>query len=203
MLERKMIKNYFSCIFAVICLLILTAVCNAYQERLILSIQEGKCSLRVEAEDEAHILRLRVHPAYPECYATKESMQKVLKAVFSKTYPPRLEGVYAYLFLGRLIDYPWLCEYLATSAYKDQRWDRKKGKPVSMGLYKYVSAILLSKEVTAQFEETFEDSGYKINSVTIEKVLVGGFHNVPLYQGKRVPGKVPFDAAVWYILEKK
>jgi hypothetical protein len=130
-------------------------------------------------------------------------MQKVLKAVFSKADPSKLEGLYTYLFLGRLIDYPWLCEYLATSAYKDPRWDRKKGKPLSMGLYKYVSAILLSREVTAQFDETFGNSGYRIKSVTIEKVLVGGFHNVPLYQGKRVPGKVPFDAAVWYILEKK
>ena len=137
-----MIRNHLYCIFTLVLLLALPTVGISYQERLILSMEEGKCSLRVEADDEARILRLRVHPSYPECYATKDSMQKVLKAVFSKTDPPRLEGVYTSLFLGRLIDYPWLCEYLAVSAYKDPRWDRKKGKPVSMDLYKYVSAIL-------------------------------------------------------------
>jgi len=181
----------------------LPVICTAYQERLVLSMEEGKCSLRVEADDESRMLRLRVQPSYPECYATKESMQKILKEVFSKTDLSKLEGIYTSLSLGRLIDYPWLCEHLAASAYKDPQWNKINGKPVSMDLYRYVSSVLMNKEVTAQFEETFGDSGYRIKAVTIEKVLVGGFRDVPLYRGKIIPGKVPFDAVVWFRLEKK
>ena len=204
MAEReRIIKNICCCIFTLIFLLVSPAVCTAYQERLILSMEEGKCSLRVEADDEARILRLRVYPGHPECYATKDSVQKVLKAVFSKTDPPKLERVYTSLFLGRLIDYPWLCEYLAVYAHKDPRWDRKKGKPVSMDLYRYVSAILSNREVISQFEDAFGDSGYTIMAVTLEKVCVGHFSDVPLYQGKMLPGKVPFDAVVWLRLEKR
>jgi len=190
-------------IFTLMLLLILPVTGNAYQERLILAMGDGSCSLRVEADDEAHILRLRVHPIPPDCYATKETTQAILKAVFSKTDPPKLEGTYTWLFLGRINDYPWLSEYLAVTAYNDPKWDRKKGKPVSMNLYKYVRAILFNQAVTVQFEETFGDSGYRIVSVTVEKVCVGRFSDVPLYKGKAFPGKVPCDAVVWFRLEKK
>jgi hypothetical protein len=200
---RRMGKKSYCCVLVLVLSSVLPAAGFSYQERLLLSMGEGKCSLRVEADDEARILRLRVHPSCPECYATKDSMQEVLKAVFSKTESSKLEGVYTSLFLGRLVDYPWLCEYLAVSAYKDPRWDRKKGKPVSMDLYKYVSVILSRKEVLSQFENTFGDNGYTIRAVTLEKVLVGGFRDVPLYKGKMFPGKVPFDAVVWLRLEKK
>jgi hypothetical protein len=203
MFETRMIWNHPPCIFALAAVLALPATGISYQERLILSVEEGRCSLRVEADDEARILRLRVHPSYPKCYATKESMQKALKAVFSKTDPPKLEGIYTSLFLGRLIDYPWLCEYLVASAYKDPRWDKNKGKPVSMDINKYVSTILSSKEVTAQFEDAFGDKGYRIKAVSVEKVLVGGFRDVPLHQGEMAPGKVPFDAMIWFRLEKE
>jgi hypothetical protein len=37
----------------------------------------------------------------------------------------------------------------------------------------------------------------------MEKVLVGGFGDMPLWQGKMAPGKLPYDAMVWFRLEKK
>ena len=196
-------KNCCRCIFALIIFFVLPTVCPAHEERLIFSLEEGICSLRLEADDRDRILRFRVHPGHPECYATRDGMQKVLMAVFSKTDLPKLEGVYTSLFLGRLIDYPWLCEYLAVSAYKDVRWDKKKGKPVSVDLYKYISAILSTREVISQFEDAFGDSGYTIRAITLEKVCVGRFSDVPLYQGKMRPGKIPFDALVWFRLKKR
>ena len=196
-------KNYLGFIFALILLLALPVVGTAYQERLILSMEKGQCSLRVEADDQSRTLRLRVHPEDPECHITRDAAYEILKAVFSKTDPPKLEGTYASLFLGRLIDYPWLCEYLASSAYKDPRWDKNKGKPVSMNINKYVSAILFSREVTAQFEEAFGNSGYRVRAVSVEKVLVGSFSDVPLYQGKMPLGKIPYDAMVWLSLERR
>lgn len=181
----------------------LPAAGTAYQPRMVLSVEEGDCSLRVEADDPSRMLRIRVHPEYPRCHATKESVQRLLRAVFSSAAPPKLQGVYTSLYLGRLIDYPWLCEHLALTAYNDSRWDRKRGKPVSMDLHRYVSAVLSNREVLSQFEEAFGDSGYAVTAVSVEKVLVGRLRDVPRYQGGVKPGKVPFDAMVWFRLEKK
>jgi len=73
---------------------------------------------------------------------------------------------------------------------------------VAMDINKYVSQLLFRKELIAQIEAPFTKGGYRIVSVTVEKVLVGGFREVPLFQGKMFPGKVPYDAQVWLRLEK-
>jgi len=198
-----MTKEHLCCVFTLILFFALPVTGIPYQERLIFSTEQGGCSLHVEADDQSHTLRLRILPEPPACYFTREMMRSVLKAAFHKSNPAKLEGVYSSLYLGRLIDYPWLSEYLAVTAYKDQRWEKKKGKPRSMDINKYVSAILSSKEVTNQFEEAFADSGYRAISASVEKVLVGRFRDVPLYQGKMLYGGVPFDAQVWLRLEKK
>jgi hypothetical protein len=53
-----------------------------------------------------------------------------------------------------------------------------------------------------QIETVFEKGGYGIVGVTVEKVLVGGFREVPFYQGEMYPGRVPYDAQVWFRLER-
>ena len=196
-------KLYLCSILTFGTLLVLPTVSSPYQERVILSKAVGECSLRVEADDESHTLRLRVHPEYLNCAVTKDAMHEALKEAFSKTEPPRLDGIYSSLYLGRIIDYPWLSEYLAVSAYKDPHWDRKRGKPVSMDINKYVSAILSKKELVTQLEGTFGDSGYGILSASVQKVLIGRFDDVPLYRGQMAKGRVPYDAQVWFRLEKK
>ncbi len=197
----EIIRLLFYCTLALVH--VAPAIALGYQERLILAMQEGNCALRVEADDQSHTLRLRVLPEGPSCYFTKSAMQRILQAAFSKTDPPKLEGNYTSLFMGRLIEYPWLSQYLALSAYRDPRWDKKKGKPVSMGLHKYVQEILVRSEVTAQFDEILHNSGYRVAAVTVEKVGVGGFEDVPLYGGQKLPGKIPCDALVWLILAKR
>jgi hypothetical protein len=189
-------------------LLVLIFLCSfptaiAYEERLILAMPAGDCTLRVEAEEESRSIRLRILPEGSNCYFTKEAMQSLLKRAFSKSDSPKLEGTYSSLFLGRLIDYPWLSAYVASAAYEDSRWNKRRGMPVSMGINKYVATLLLGKEVTVQVEEPIMDTGYRITSASVEKVLVGGLRDIPQYKGKLKPGKVPFDALVWFHLEKK
>jgi hypothetical protein len=189
--------------FPILFLLSLPSIAVAYQERLILAVQEGQCTLRIEADDEARSVRLRILPEASDCYFSKETMQSLLKKAFLKTDPPKLEGTYSSLFIGRLIDYPWLSADLACTAHEDRRWDKKTGKPVSMDINKYVATLLSKIELTARIEEPIQDCGYRIVSVNVEKVLVGGFRDVPQYKGKVAPGKVPFDAMVWFRLEKR
>lgn len=175
---------------------------ESYQAQVIYSMEAGKCALTVESDKQSQTLRLRVHPEYNDCPISRDLMLSTLKAAFSKTKPPKPEGSYSSLYIGRLVDYPWLSQYLATTAYRDRGWNKKRGKPVALDINKYVSNILSRKEITVQLEEAFAAGGYRVMSTTVEKVLIGNFRSVPLYQGEMSPGKVPYDAQVWFRLEK-
>ncbi len=175
----------------------------AHQERLILSVESGQCSFRVEADDESHTLRLRIQPEDSACHCSKEEMQSILKKAFEPADPPKLNGTYTSIFIGRLIEYPWLSEYLAANAYRDRMWDRRRGKPVSMDINRYVKNILSRREITASLDEPLAASGYRIAAASVEKVLVGGFRDVPQYKGPKPAGKVPYDAMTWFKLEKR
>ncbi len=173
------------------------------EELVIVSSKVGECNLALESNEKWHTLRLRAHhPEYRGCHIDQESMLAVLDTAFSKTEPPKLEGGYTSLSIGRLIDYPGLCQYLATAAYRDRGWDSKKGRPVAMDINKYTSQLLFRKELMAPIETVLVKGGYKVVGVTVEKVLVGGFREVPFYQGEMHPGRIPYDAQVWLRIEK-
>ncbi len=168
-----------------------------------MSSKAGECDLTVESNEKWHTLRLRAHhPKYKGCHIDKDAMVSVLSAAFSKNDSLKREGSYSSLSIGRMIDYPWLSQYLATTAYRDHGWDSKKGKPVGLDINKYVSRVLFRKELMVQIETVFEKGGYRVVGVTVEKVLVGGFREVPFYQEKMHPGRVPYDAQVWFRLER-
>jgi hypothetical protein len=186
-------------------MLILTLPCRyAWPgDAVIDSVLVGKCTISVEANDEWHTLRLRAHhPEYKGCHITEDEMISSLEAAFLKTATPALKGDYSSLSIGRLIDYPWLSQYLADAAYSDHEWNSKKGKPVSMGFNNYVAHLLFNQKLLASLQTTLATAGYRIIGVSVEKVLVGGFREVPLYRGDHVRGSVPYDAQVWFRLQK-
>jgi hypothetical protein len=188
--------------YLIVLLLPFCSLTAANQERVILAVESGKCTLRVEADDEFRSMRLRILPEDSGCYCSKEEMKSILQSAFAKDASRNLNGLYKSLFIGRLIDYPWLCEYLASAAYRDRMWDTKKGKPLSMGINRYIGALLSKKEILAPLEEAVAGHGYRIVSASVEKVLVGGFRDIPQYKGPKAAGKVPFDAMVWFSLER-
>jgi len=198
-----MMNRVFSSILGFILVFSLSGTIASSQDRVIVSSKVGECDLTVESNEHWHTLRLRAHhPKYKGCDIDKKSMVSVLTAAFLKNDSPKLEGSYSSLFIGRLIDYPWLSQYLATTAYRDQGWDSKKGKPAAMDINKYVSQLLFRKGVMAEIETVFEKGGFRVVGVSVEKVLVGGFREVPFYQGEMYPGRVPYDAQVWFRLRK-
>lgn len=172
-------------------------------DAVIVSVPAGECTVSVEANDEWHTLRLRAHhPDYKGCHIAEDGMIKPLEAAFLKTEFPALKGDYSSLSIGRLIDYPWLSQYLADTAYSDHGWNSKKGKPVGMGFNNYVAHILFNLKLLESLQTTLAKAGYRIVGVSVEKVLVGGFHDVPLYRGDHVRGSVPYDAQIWFRLQK-
>lgn len=201
--RNKMTNKNFSYILCLFLIISLSGAIASSQEVVIVSLKAGECELTVESNEKWQTLRLRAHhPKYKGCHITRDDMLLALEDAFSKTDSPKIEGNYSSLFIGRLIDYPWLSQYLATTAYRDRGWDSKRGKPAAIDINKYVSQVLFRKELIAQVEAPFTKGGYRIVGVTVEKVLVGGFRQVPLYQGKIFSGKVPYDAQVWFRVKK-
>ena len=100
---------YILCLFLII---FLSGAIASPQEITIVSLKAGECELTVESNEKWQTLRLRAnHPKYKGCHITRDDMLLALEEVFSKTDPPKIEGNYSSLFIGRLIDYPWLSQY--------------------------------------------------------------------------------------------
>lgn len=178
-------------LFVFLSVLLLFPPLASAQDAEIFTLRSGECALTLEANERWHTLRLRVHPETVECFFDRPSVISVLGSAFSKTDPPRLEGPYSSLYIGRLVGYPWLSRHLADAAAADARWDGKRGKPVRMDINKFVATLLSAEEVTAPLNEAIAAGGYRVASVTVEKVLVDRAR------------RVPYDAQVWFNLRKR
>ncbi|MDD5036167.1 MAG: hypothetical protein PHE55_15565 [Methylococcaceae bacterium] len=185
-------------------LLFLPSPAAQSQDKLIFSSNAGECALSVESNEPWHTLRLRAHhPSGKNCLIGQDAMASALDTALSKTGASGTGEKFGSLSIGRLIDYPWLSQALALAARNDSGWDMKRGKPRRLGFNGYVSKILSGKTMTAAFDAVLMKSGYRIQSASVEKVLVGRFRDVPLYRDNGAPGLVPYDAQVWFRLESR
>jgi hypothetical protein len=183
-------------------LLLLAAVTATGGEAVIASVPADECILSLEASENWPALRLRAnHPNQRPCSIDKASMTQFLSEAFSTPHPTLTSREFTSLAIGRLIDYPWLVQLLSLRAVQDPRWDSVAGKPRSVHVNRYVADILSSSEIVREIEAPLRGQGYRITGVSVEKVLVGGFENVPQLEGPRRKGKIPFDAQVWFRLE--
>jgi hypothetical protein len=87
-------------------------------------------------------------------------------------------------------------------AAQDPQWDAAAGKPRRAHVNRYVADVLSFREVVDEIEAPLREHGYRIVGVSVEKVLVGGFENVPQLKMHRRKGKIPFDAQVWFRLRQ-
>jgi hypothetical protein len=160
--------------------------------------------LSLEAEAEWHTLRLRAyHPRYRPCNIDQRTVLVLLDAAFAKTGPSVLQGEYTSLSLGRLIDYPWLARYLAETAYRDKRWNRKTGRPVKAEINAYTARLLDNRDLLKPIQAELGKHGYRIAGVSVEKVLVGHASDLPGPLQTRLSGRLPFDAQVWLQLQRR
>ena len=56
--------------------------------------------------------------------------------------------------------------------------------------------------MTAELESPFLAAGYRITGASVEKVLVGTVRDLSFYEGDPFTGRVPYDALVWFKLER-
>jgi hypothetical protein len=184
-------------------LLFLASIPATGGEEVIASVPSGECTLGLEVAENWPTLRLRAgHPNYKPCFIDKASVTQVLSEAFAKPKPELASRVFTSLAIGRLIDYPWLVQFLALRAARDPGWDVAAGKPVKVHINRYVADVLSSPEIVPEIEAPLREQRYRITGVSVEKVLVGGVENVPQLEGPRRKGKIPFDAQVWFRLER-
>jgi hypothetical protein len=183
-------------------LLLGTSVPATAGEPVIASVSAGECTLSLEAAENWPTLRLRAgHPNYRPCFIDKAAVVGALTQAFAEPHPILASREFTSLALGRLIDYPWLVRFLALQAAQDPQWDATAGKPRGVHVNRYVADVLFSTDIASEIEAPLRVQGYRITGVSVEKVLVGGFENVPQIEGPRRKGKIPFDAQVWFRLE--
>jgi len=179
-------------------------VAGAAQDAVVFSSAAGECRLQLEATPEWNTLRLRVHnPANTACGIDKETVAAALRDAFSQRGLPSADNGYTSLSIGRLVEYPWLSQYLADAARNDPGFDLKKGKPRAKDLNKYVADLLRRDDALKPLSDALDGGGYEISGVSVEKVLVGGSKDIPEYQGEPFSGRAPFDAQVWYRLKRR
>jgi hypothetical protein len=183
--------------------LLLGASIPAAGEAILASIPAGECNLSLEAAENGPTLRLRVrHPAYRPCFIDKAAVAEALTQAFAEPHPILASREFTSLALGRLIDYPWLARFLALQAAQDPNWDATAGKPRRVHVNRYVADVLFSPGIVSEIETPLRGQGYRVAGVSVEKVLVGGFKNVPQWEGPGQKGKIPFDAQVWFRLKQ-
>jgi hypothetical protein len=182
--------------------LLFATISAAADTRVIFTALAGECTLSLEASPAWQTLRLRVHhPHYKNCAILQQDVNEMLASAMAKLAETDSGTKYTALALGRLIDYPYLSAYLAEAAGRDRHWNKKKGKPVSGDVNGYVARVLSHETVRKQFEQPLGIAGYKVISISVEKVLVGGVENVPFYRGIKTSARLPFDAQVWLKLQ--
>ncbi len=184
-------------------LLLLASIPANSGEAVIAPVPAGECTLSLEMAESWPTLRLRAgHPNHRPCFVDKTAMVLALTRAFSGPQPAWINRKFTSLAIGRLIDYPWLVQFLARRAVQDPQWDSAAGKPRSVHVNRYVADVLSSREIIDEIEAPLREQGYRITGVSVEKVLVGGFDNVPVPEGPRRKAKIPFDAQVWFRLEQ-
>lgn len=105
------------------------------------------------------------------------------------------------LFIGRLIEYPWLSRYLVMHSLQHEDWDSEQGQYKGENINAFVAGILSSPGLLSQIQEPFAGTGYTVTGVSVEKVLVGKADDIEWLEINTAK-LAPYDVMVHFILEK-
>jgi hypothetical protein len=150
----------------------------------------SECTVALESYEGVTGAHLRLRPA---CELSLDSTRRALadllpRALTSTARPPVLS-----LFLGRIVEYPWLSERLVDAALQSGQWSAKRGQlrsGATPNINAFVADLLKQDaELRAMLP------GWELTSVTAEKVLIGPAKK---YLATASPhDKAPFDAMLW------
>lgn len=162
---------------------------------------EMDCAPYIDHRPEWRSAQFRAHSdAFTVCPVEEAAYRRVLREWLLANDGAHLE--LKSIGLGRAVDYPWISEYLVQAARDSVRWDARSGRALTRGDNAFVASLLSSPEFIERLQAPFAGSGYSVESVSVEKVLVGDYPDQGASHHQRLL-KLPFDAQVWLTLKKR
>ena len=165
--------------------------------------ETGKvCKPVISASTRENIIIVRPHEnAFLVCTLTQAQLHDLISGFLREPEHQQME--FRSIFLGRLVDHPWLSKYLAGHALAHADWDRKKGRPAAGINYinHFVRDVLSTPELLTRIQEPFVGSGYTVVGASVEKVLVSKANEIA-WLDIHESALVPYDALTHFILKK-
>ncbi len=178
-------------------LLFIVSLYSLADEQIVLNRQANDCSLRTEIDYTWQVLTVRaLHPDHKRCNIDKNDLVEIISQTLDTLKKNNNLDTIRSIFIGRLVDYPRLSEYLQKQSVNNDNWDIAGGKPRAGSINTYVGTLLLKAGVITEINTVLAPYRLKIKGVSTEKVLVT---ETAVPKGKR--GKVPYDALVWFVLD--
>ena len=172
------------------------------QEITLSQLSVGNCTIRLQADFKWKVLIIRAHqPNFKPCRMTQATLIQLIKEAASKNDSVFQFHSFTSIFIGRAVEYPWLSAFMALKAKDDSLWSLKRGRPKEKNINHYVEKFLAQHEFLQEINPIFAKVHYRIKGVSVEKVLVGTYKNIPNYAGQKFKGGVPFDAQIYFLLQ--
>jgi len=153
---------------------------------------DAQCQPVVESRADQEWLRVRPHrDAFLQCTLGREDLAQLVREFLLR--PEQAAIRYRSLFLGRLVEYPWLSRHLADRALEDANWDPVRGSPRAGSVNEFARGILSTPSALALLQSAFEGTGYTVTGVSVEKILVAPANSVAWLENSRAD-LVPYDA---------
>lgn len=159
------------------------------------------CRPVVEINSQWQTMRLRSHEnAFLTCTVSQDKFHELIVTAITELEIEKTE--IKSLFIGRLVEYPWLSQFLANHALQHPDWNAEEGKFAGENINTFVSGILSAPELLEQIQRPFNGMGYIVTGASVEKVLIGRANEIEWLEINE-PIMVPYDVMVHFILEQR
>ena len=177
------------------------------QEQALSIIKSGENTFKITADLKWQTLRIRVDT--PEIGQTISINQNLLLNLIDSLLTEHeaflKKGNFESFFMGRVVEFPWLKEYLIKHAESSAEWDANRGrlKKDHLQINKWVARLLFQHPLFKEMAKRFKTAGYAVTGLSVEKVLVTDLSKIKTQNKNLKQGKYPFDAQLWVLLEKQ
>ncbi len=175
------------------------------QEAELVRVKTEQGVVKIEANLKWQALALRGPLLYSgkNFQLSKSDLLQLIKKLVTEQDSLLKAENFTSLFLGRLVEFPWMQAFLMRRAAESQDWQPQLDKPNHQEINAWVAKILFKHPIWQRIDALFSNSGYHLSGLSVEKVLVDDVAKLGLDAVQDLNGKLPFDAQVWLILEKE
>ena len=160
-----------------------------------------ECAPLYEINPPWQTIRLRSHEnAFLNCTVTQEKFNELIAAAFTDPEIDKTE--FKSLFIGRLVEYPWLSQYLAKHVLQHPDWDPEQGTYTGDNINAFVAGILSESALLKQIQQPLDGTGYIVTGASVEKVLIGRANEIE-WLDINATVLVPYDVMLHFIMEQQ